>query len=187
MELTDTVATLGVGSGDERILFRLRRRTLTAEVTPTYWARIGRKSTELDDGTLFGGFGCRSRQPHAACSQAMYVGPHDIAVVDISFDGRCLRVQRHGLGDMFGQPRTPADRNWYAVLDTAVFLVGRLRSGRGHGVRGAVPAPQRGTSALLGLHWRVLVRVLPVPGRSRSGCRRRLEHAGGKKGSGAKG
>jgi len=120
MQLTDTVATLGVGSGDERVLFRLAERTLTAEVMPEHWARIeAQVQRAIDDGTLAGGMLAVGASRALRHLKRLYLGPHDLAVVDMAFDGRVLRVERHGLGDVFsfGRQRACAENTWYATLD----------------------------------------------------------------------
>ena len=118
MELTETAATLGVGMGDERLV-RLTPHALTAEVSPEYWARIAEElRRRLDDGTLVGGaLGAVTTRslPHL---KRWYLGPHDLALVDVTFDGQTVRVCRHGLGDLFGGAvPSVRDHSWYATLD----------------------------------------------------------------------
>lgn len=119
MEQTDGVVTLGVGTGDERVILRLTRRTLAAEVSPEYWQRIEESvRSRLDDGTLIGSaMGALAAQSVHRLKR-WYLGPHDIAAVNVTFDGHTLRVQRHGLGDLFGSA-VPSVRagSWYATLD----------------------------------------------------------------------
>ncbi len=119
MELTETAATLGVGTGDERVLLRLTPHALTAEVSPEYGARIAEElRRRLDDGTLVGGaLGAVTTRslPHL---KRWYLGPHDLALVDVTFDGQTVRVCRHGLGDLFGGAvPSVRDNSWYATLD----------------------------------------------------------------------
>lgn len=118
MAATDSVATLEVGTGEERVLFRLTERTLTAEVSPEYWARIEAEAQrKIDDGTLVGamlGAGAARALRHL---KRWYLGPHDIATVEVSFDGQLLRVMRHGLGDAFGRDLALIPNRWHASLD----------------------------------------------------------------------
>ncbi|MBI3945031.1 MAG: hypothetical protein HY321_03870 [Armatimonadetes bacterium] len=118
MPAPDSTMTLGVGAGEERILLRLTERALTAEVSPEYWSRLqGRLQERLDDGTLFGALIAVGSARAVRALKRWYLGPHDLAAVDMSFDGGCLRVQRHGLGDMFGRDRLARPNSWYASFD----------------------------------------------------------------------
>lgn len=117
MQLTDTVATLGVGTGEERILLRLTERTLTAEVMPEYWERIeAGLLSEFDDGSLMGELMMAGTRKVARGLKRWYLGPHDIATIDMAFDGHVLRVQRHGLGDIYGRDKLVED-GWYTAFD----------------------------------------------------------------------
>ena len=115
METKET--TLVVGAGEERVLFRLTERTLAAEVTPEHWARIEEQIRKgIDDGTLIGGVAGMGASRMVRKLQRWYLGPHDLAVVEMAFDGEALCVRRHGLGDAFSD--RPIPRNaWYARFD----------------------------------------------------------------------
>ncbi|MDH7571054.1 MAG: hypothetical protein QHJ73_15870, partial [Armatimonadota bacterium] len=107
-----------VGSGEERILFRLTEGSLTAEVSPAYWQRIVQQvQRQLDDGTLLGAMLGAGTAHLLNRLKRWYLGPHDLAAVDVSYDGCSLRVQRHGVGDSFGRNPVARPNGWYAALD----------------------------------------------------------------------
>lgn len=113
-----SVMTLDVGTGEEKVRLYLTERSLTAEVSPEYWARLESQLQErLDDGTLFGAVIAVGGARAVRLLKRWYLGPHDLATVHMVFDGQCLHVHRHGLGDLFGREYRERPNSWYASFD----------------------------------------------------------------------